>query len=397
MAGRDIASKCHMTEDLNIILGAGFSCDAGIPLGKGVDAYFDRDVREKLLRFSSSEWMWTDDKDSTTLHNGKIGYDWLGYSYVLFGLINRYKSDSKKFVGYEHFYQHFIDNVGNSEWITSIFDLAKEKLIETENPSTDYLYLFDNPQIKELDNIINYLIADTLGIKGDEEELLRTYGPFLNLMNQYKTVNVFTLNHDMLVEYLLKASDLKYTDGFTRDNSIIIFEDSPLDTYQNQFDNCGIRIYKLHGSIDTYMFEICDEEGSFSYRTGEYIYYKPKGYHEKHMAKRIDLSSKAIVQHRNHDVTPKFITGTDKKGFIEDDKMYSDLLTRLDNDLQSNNDLLLIGYSYQDEHINELLEKHVSVTPRKIININPNNKFMLGSIEGLTEYEQVGELVSEVS
>lgn len=71
-----------MKKKLTILLGAGFSANANMPIANGVTNYFNRDLRKKLLNFSSGEWTWIDNKDQTTVHNGQLNYDYLGYSYV---------------------------------------------------------------------------------------------------------------------------------------------------------------------------------------------------------------------------------------------------------------------------------------------------------------------------
>ena len=71
-----------MENTLNIIIGAGFSYLAGLPLGNALRAKFDRDLREQLLRHSSSEWAWKEGKDSATINNGSIGADWISYSTI---------------------------------------------------------------------------------------------------------------------------------------------------------------------------------------------------------------------------------------------------------------------------------------------------------------------------
>ena len=69
--------------NLVVILGAGFSFPAGLPLANDIKKRFNRVQKEKLLLASSSEWMWIDDKDDASVNNGSLGFDHLAYSYIL--------------------------------------------------------------------------------------------------------------------------------------------------------------------------------------------------------------------------------------------------------------------------------------------------------------------------
>ena len=71
-----------MENHLTVILGAGFSANAGMPTASSIADRFNRDLREKLLSASSSEWFWIDDKDKTFINNGRLNYDYIAYSYV---------------------------------------------------------------------------------------------------------------------------------------------------------------------------------------------------------------------------------------------------------------------------------------------------------------------------
>ena len=75
---------------LVVLLGAGFSFPAGMPLANDIRERFDRDQKGKLLLQSSSEWMWIDNKDDATINNGRLNYDSLGYSYIINEIVKEY-------------------------------------------------------------------------------------------------------------------------------------------------------------------------------------------------------------------------------------------------------------------------------------------------------------------
>ena len=128
-----------MKEHLTVILGAGFSANAGMPTANSIATRFNRDLRKKLISASSSEWFWIDDKSEVFIHNGRLNYDYLAYSYVFNELVKKYVIDNnKKFMYYEDFYQYIIDNFKKNEWVEELFEIAKNSLI------SDHQYLLED-------------------------------------------------------------------------------------------------------------------------------------------------------------------------------------------------------------------------------------------------------------
>ncbi len=81
-----------MSEYLNIIVGAGFSYYAGLPLGNDVKAKFDQPFRDKILKAPSSEWMWTETQDAAMVNNGRLNSDHITYSFILEEIVLNYAS-----------------------------------------------------------------------------------------------------------------------------------------------------------------------------------------------------------------------------------------------------------------------------------------------------------------
>lgn len=162
-----------MNNHLTVILGAGFSANAGMPTANNIAEKFNRDLREKFILASSSEWFWIDDKDDAFIHNGRLNYDHLAYSYVFDKLVKRYVSDRGSFIYYEDFYQFIIDNFANSIWVEELFEEAKTSLL-SDNPFfleenkeyyENYLFAFKHKQFQKVSVILNYLIADILNMQ----------------------------------------------------------------------------------------------------------------------------------------------------------------------------------------------------------------------------------------
>ncbi|MCO7724874.1 SIR2 family protein [Myroides odoratimimus] len=354
-----------MKKKLTILLGAGFSANANMPIANGVTNYFNRDLRKKLLNFSSGEWTWIDNKDQTTVHNGQLNYDYLGYSYVFNELLESYKAkNAGDFLNYEDFYQFVNDLFLSEEKISIIFSKAEEQLLKdyphlADNKDINYLFLFKTKQYSKVLPILNYLIADILNpIPMGNKELIETFSPFLEYLKKFEEVNIFTLNHDLLIEKLLTLAEIPYSKGFETENSVIISNEHPLPSFTGNY-NQNVRIYKLHGSIDLYRFDhlIKTGEGFYQY-SGDYDYFITDNYYDKHRCQKRDLITGEIIQNFSPDIVPKFITGISKEEIIKKDKMYRKIYSDFEKSIKETENLFVSGYSFNDEHINKPLSEN---------------------------------------
>ena len=389
-----------MKNHLTVILGAGFSANAGMPTASTIAERFNRDLKEKLLSASSSEWFWIDDKDKTFIHNGMLNYDYLAYSYVFDELVKSYIEDRGSFIYYEDFYQYIIDNFANAKWVESLFEVAKKSLLddkpfflEKKNKEyyKSYLFAFDHKQFQKVSAILNYLISDILSvIPKNDTELKKIYQGFIDYISQFENVDIFTLNHDLLLERVLDLNGLKYSKGFNIVNSPISHNGLPVPFFNNTF-NENIKIHKLHGSLDFFQFRHYENNGSMWLEpTGEYDYYMTTNYSTKHNSIRINPNTKEILQDYNSDIVPKFITGTRKLDTIEYDFMFKNLFQNFLEVIDNTENLFISGYSFSDEHLNEKLKtkefNYINQNPSKEYPFEGNGK----NIKSLNELKNGG-------
>jgi len=373
-----------------VLLGAGFSFPAGLPLANDIRARFDRIQKGKLLRMSSGEWMWEDGKDDTTIHNGHLGFDQLAYSYILDEIVKTYNREVEDFDNYEVFFAFVMDKFKDMDWFKAVYGRAKATLIidkpyliDEPIPHSDYLSLFDrDPYLEQLVQIINYLISDLLFINGNKiDKAFPKYQRFLEYIDQFDQADIYTLNHDVLLEGLLQRAGLSYSRGFTTENSEIQYEDQPLKVFKNDFTE-KIRIHKLHGSLDYFRFEHFEDRGRmFLQSTGKYNYFMTNNYRAKHYATRVDPKTKKVIQDMNFDITPKFITGRSKTEIINNDIMYSQLLENFKSSIADTEKLLISGYSFGDEHINDELKKRTNLS---VVNQNPFEDYPFEADKNIT-------------
>ena len=369
--------------DLAVILGAGFSKPAGLPLASEINNFFTRDNAETILNFSSGEFMWIDFADDTYKHNGRLGYDHLAYGILLNEFVQQYLNVNNEFINYEDFYQYVIDNLDNEEVIDTIkkkslisFDVHFPHIKEGQF-FKNYTYAINYFQPREFKSMINHLIGDLLYVRNPIEEVKLIYTEFINFCKKYNKIDFITLNHDLLLERLIR--DLlkqEYSDGFTKDQKVLkSLDGEALSLFLNLFSN-DINIIKLHGSIDTYSFIVAKQEGGILTPTGELLYFKTLHFDEKQSPERYDPETGKKVQTFHWNIDPQFITGTRKREILTTSVIYKSLYEESENRILNCKTLLIIGYSFGDEHVNDIVEFAILALEqlRKVIVVNPSKK-----------------------
>ncbi len=306
--------------NLNVLLGAGFSVPAGFPTGNQLNQKFSQGVENNLLKMSLGEWFF-DEHSAAYSNNGKLNNDYLKISYLLTEFINKFKSESKKDFDYEEFYDWFYENYNSQSLIEELSKNANKRIKEDHNledNSADYLNSPDINHYKMLFECFNHLIGDLLGRDYQKVATKEQYSRIIEDFQEYDSVNIFTLNHDLLMEYLLKEFNVKYSSGFSTENSFITGDDNnKIEIFDRESYKEKVKLYKTHGSIDNYLFEELVDNKGISNRTGKYWYFKPKSYYDKHYAKRIDLKTGETLQQYNWNITPQFLTGKNKKELLQ--------------------------------------------------------------------------------
>ncbi len=356
------------------LLGAGFSIPADFPSGQKLNERFFNDVENKILRHSSGEWQW-DEHGAIVGHNGRLNSDYLRNSYLLSELVEQFQKENHSVFDYEIFYDWFLSKWNNIEFMQEcceiVNDRLKGKVIEK---SSHFFGKVTINQYIDFDKCYNHLIADLLDRSYKRDERLHLYEKFAYLIQRNET-DIFTLNHDLLIDYILKKYDIPFSDGFTEvDSCIVGYENNPLPIFTNEYEE-KIRLFKLHGSIDYFLFREANQTYNQYDLTGNYYFFKTRNYHDKHDAKRIDLATGKVVQDFNFEITPQFLTGKSKLEVINDHLIYAPMFENLKKSLSTAEKVIVIGYSYGDPHINTVLKQAIDGFKFELVNVNPYVEF----------------------
>jgi len=356
---------------VSLILGAGFSYNAGLPLVKGIsDRFLQKPLYEQVLCFGSSEWKWKEWADGPDQHNGILPNERIPVAMVVENLIGHYFADTgEKSLNYEKFYQYMVDMRNKDGQRFEHIKLATQDIYDEKFEHRDYN--FDGMTDDWIFSCFYHLIDDLLWVRKPFVEIQQLYKPYIDyFLNGNHTFNIYTLNHDLLLETIFEHCKIPYADGFSTSNKFLMDynNEQRVPVFDGTF-NERINLLKLHGSIDLYEYRYIEDKN----RHKDYDYFKTMDYHTKHGA--IDIAENGeIVQRWTPKITPQFITGDNKFKIIEDDKMYSVIYLHLKENLPSSDQLVVVGYSFQDEHINRVIQSSLK-SINQIIHINPGILF----------------------
>jgi hypothetical protein len=363
-------NEIKRTPSVSLLLGAGFSVPMGYPAGS--------QMNERILNCNGNGIKFSDAGELSIYTDGEEHdddkhpnpYDW----YFIFcrDVIQYYNENIKAF-DYEEFYDYLKGEAIEDEKLREMFDSGSYSKSEFDN--------FEH-YIHSIDNIYNQLVSFYLRDgenrncydKLDEKELA-SYKVFLDSIERLMkchVINVHTLNHDLFFESLknTKWINRKLCDGFEKTGSPYYARcDSPhrsymrhLSYYTGKYD-ARIRLYKLHGSLDYYIFS---QDGPPVRIKGQ------KFIDETTFIKKVRQNGvyKDIPDITNYH--PDFLTGTTAKIKRYKEPFYKDLIRIFKQNLKDADKLIIIGYGCKDEKINEYIKEEFDCNKPCYI-INPPN------------------------
>lgn len=237
---------------------------------------------------------------------------------------------------------------GSNADIEGFLNYLKTTLIVTEPDSIEYVKFEDafNITKKELlrSIVVNYFPDSSSDQEGERNAAtsLKHYLEFYNRLfyhrefnKQLSPVNIFTTNYDLFNEIAMEQLGIHYTNGFqgyvNRTFDPSIFNLRLVDAENRYKDKWNairryIKLYKIHGSVDwrydQHLKSIRQSEFSLD-NTGEVIIYP-----------------------------------TVHKHFESQQSPYSELFREFSLNLQKKNSTLIVmGYGFPDDHINQLISQ----------------------------------------
>ena len=364
---------------ISILLGSGFSAPMGYPTAKGVG-----ETLVDIAQGKSGQNMDIDlcGKLIKTNNTHSFPYSRSEYSRQFCfckELISLYSEENKGF-NYENFYD-FINSkeiLNLPKYLAFFRKFVGDSIDDPRELKRQFeQYLFN------ANSIIQQMVADTIHDKTGERwydesvchETVEKYDGFLQKLHEWSqnyTINVHTLNHDLLFESFNKTMLLSglISDGFeeqgspfygklNRDN---VEYNVRLARFTGNFKT-PIRLYKLHGSLNYARYCRPNKnllwEPSHIVKIRKYIPYESIFYYN------IETNSD---EHNFETILPDFLAGTTSKTFKYNDSLiYKPNLDAFKKNLQEAELLLIVGYGGNDSGINEILDVYDYKTKRVYI------------------------------
>lgn len=360
--------------NISFLIGSGFSIPYGMPSVCDINKMFTSIKQDKIYYGSDryvtflrgqddpNGWMKKDEKDffvefiaDYCANNGGV----TGFNYEDF---------------FDYYYAHYRGNPDPA--ITQFCHSFRAKTPNKQ--STD-----DANLLLDFHNIFSQLLAAMLRKAKLYENAVHhmnygSYDVFISFIDSLiiggQTVNLHTLNHDLLLDHMCQSTGLysEYCDGFSElgspyYGSLKVDKELEMDgvetkikmdykvrvkQYIDSFEK-RLRLYKLHGSVDNHWFistrPPIDNPKLVKSTYGVFDFWKEV---------TDPASGSLLYQHGYKESFPSFLSGTTTKMSQYGEPFYSEMLTHFEDNLRNCKRLIIIGYGFWDDGINQRIEDH---------------------------------------
>ena len=348
--------------NISLLLGSGFSVAAGLPSKDKLNKRLLYLKNEKL-RISPAGEMINNHSDNNTIWPEKQkSLD------LCFAIMEDYCQRNE--FDYECFYDYLTIKAIDDE---KMHQRLKSVVVFSEQGAKS--------DIINLDVVYNQMIAhclipfqtyyDNLLNTKEKKESYADFKRFIECLKDHNHLYIHTLNHDLLLEQLLGRN--RISDGFTMDNSPFwgmintdrIHERIMLPYYNEAYETNKPCLYKLHGSLDYYKYNDVD---------GLVVIKVPKGIDNSSFQKKVNGK---LIDREIGNYHPMFLTGVKTKNpKYDNNSYYKKQIIHFQDNICKSDYLVIIGYSFGDKKINELLFKFRDADNCLIINPNRNDEKM---------------------
>lgn len=336
-----------------LLLGAGFSYDAGMPLAKDFTKNFFKDAKPSFIKAIFDQMKKNDPY-------GK----------------GRPIDPSTIDVLYEIYLKHYNNKTNYETFLKSLQDYQKSRHAQSEIDSCHYIFGFYRAMIVELflKHQLNSLPIYAL--------LKQYYSAIDSYLSDNEELWIFSLNHDLLIESIcldnLIPLSFGYTDkveypisNFNFDKKIDFRQISKENyTFSNSkffHNDRGINLVKMHGGLNEFetgntgeFFTVVNHNGetSTSYMTKTFNVMKEMKYflNGEHCRSLGDLIVSDINGKMDF-LRLSILTGGYKYQETVNPKPEEAKLNLMDSVLENIEELTIIGYGFGDTHINNRLSK----------------------------------------
>ncbi len=351
-----LATIMKKKTEISILIGAGFSAEAGIPTRK--------EINTRLKNLKANDFLIESEGTTHFLNQPDVNAHWLNVIERNFieAMISFYNSSISNEFDYEEFYDYCFNLSYGAD--DKKFDAFFQSYVDEKKNNLDR-----NGALDIIIRTLDYLVNDLLTFNKDlfKTKIIDNYQPFLNLLRslqkQFDIVNIFSLNHDLLLENIFNSElNFEFCDGFQFNGSRYFIKKKDreirIKRFNNKFDK-QVRLFKLHGSIDNYIYNF-----SLPFQMVKI----PKDLYAPSLYRETRKGSKWIEEQCWTLYQPNFLSGTTTKIFKYDKHEFHIIqFKHFQKSLKNSRLLISIGYGLQDDKINEFIESELSKKLKMLI------------------------------
>lgn len=342
-----------MTKKISFLLGAGFSCPAGCPTASSLSGKIENKIKSfrTYAEQSTQRKLWTFYKFIKSMgSNAGFDYEWF------YDSINVAKS-----------------SFAASESCEDVFNCSEQKPLcncLAKQLKAKGIACDDISPMREL---YSFIIADLLSVDESTNSDVECYREFVSFLSDIKAngtaAEIYSLNHDLLLERLLKDGHLEYADGYAYpDQDKVIFYKNvgdpqgkvPAKVFEPHNFNSQINLYKLHGSLDTYWIgDVLIGDNDLGYECSVKVNgccHMSPDFSRWRMS--VDRSS-LIFEKRMASASwhPDFLTGKGSKLRDYSTRHYAVMFDRFLSNICQSDAIIVVGYGFGDSGINMILQQ----------------------------------------
>ena len=343
--------------EISILLGAGFSKNAGYPISNDLNPAIYHLSPEEFVITSERSLFWKEDNEPDVL-SGNRTY----LKYFITRVIKGFAEDANSF-NYELFYDFYTDLLVKGSLVPGWVNDIHEVLVQEYHTGSDM-----ETTIFECQNFLSQIVRHFL-VDKDGNQFYRPvhfgapiypgYSGVLGCMaawSQENRLHIHTLNHDLFIEKFGSSDWFPggISDGFTELGSPYFGKLEKwnhmvrLRYFTNNYEG-NVRLYKLHGSVDQFPFRTKE--------SGVETYVKSKFGMPWYFYKEQELAAGGFEYVEDwFSYHPDFLSGTTSKIIrYREPTYYGKLFDHFENNLKISSELYIIGYGGGDKEINRII------------------------------------------
>lgn len=357
---------------ISFLLGSGFSVPAGIPCVSAIN--------ERLSKINESEIFIHTDQHAFFL-NGQVNENWrqnrverLFVQDFLEFYNAEFLRDGESF-HYETFYDFYSFYLVQGENREIIEDFY-QRFLKKHNIDPEFHHRDCYNMVSDFNRTFNQLLASLIHkVEHEDEVSCSSYYPYdefiaflVSVMGKYD-VKVHTLNHDILFEHIC-TNHTKLWQNFSDG-----YEDAGSPFYGILYQNFDVAdkiirkkyivkvkqfteeffkpvcLFKLHGSVKNYLLYTTGHSSKAVRIKGVYAV------SQYQMECTNEETGQKWMDHVYNEVSPDFLSGTTNKiRYYTDDPYYKNLFDHFEENLSKSEKLIIVGYGFRDDGINEIIK-----------------------------------------